>query len=161
MLERWLIYIYFNKLLLVDYNHIFYDSRIAYQLCSSLANLFLYSYKADFIQGFRKKNDQKLARSFTFPLCYIDFLSLVRWICWMHPIELKIKDTTDTARSVSYLDIHLEIDSEVWLRTKVHGKRDDFNLPTVNFPFICSNIPAAPANDPISQTLWFLSWIPW
>jgi hypothetical protein len=31
----------------------------------------------------------------------------------------------------------------------------------VNFPFICSNIPAAPVNDLISQTLWFLSRIPW
>ena len=34
----------------------------------------------------------------------------------------------------SYLDLHLEID-----------KRNDFNFPIVNFPFISSNIPAAPA----------------
>jgi len=27
----------------------------------------------------------------------------------------------------------------------LHDKRDDFNVPIVNFPFICSNIPAAPA----------------
>ena len=26
-----------------------------------------------------------------------------------------------------------------------YDKRDDFNFPIVNFPFICSNIPAAPA----------------
>jgi hypothetical protein len=26
-------------------------------------------------------------------------------------------------------------------------KRDDFNFPIVNFPFICSNIPAAPAYE--------------
>ena len=26
-----------------------------------------------------------------------------------------------------------------------YNKRDDFNFPIVNFPFICSNIPAAPA----------------
>jgi hypothetical protein len=31
------------------------------------------------------------------------------------------------------------------LRTKLYDKRDDFNFPIVNFPFICSNIPAAPA----------------
>jgi hypothetical protein len=37
-------------------------------------------------------------------------------------------------------------DSEGWLRTKLYGKRDDFNFPIVNFPFICSNIPAAPAD---------------
>jgi hypothetical protein len=29
----------------------------------------------------------------------------------IYPIELEIKDTTDTDRSVSYLDLHLEIDS--------------------------------------------------
>ena len=35
-----------------------------------LADLFLYSYEADFIQGLRKKNQKKLARSFnfTFPI---------------------------------------------------------------------------------------------
>jgi len=37
------------------------------------------------------------------------------------------------------------IDSEERLRTKLYDKRDDFNFPIVNSPFICSNIPAAPA----------------
>jgi hypothetical protein len=37
-----------------------------------LADLFLYSYKADFIQGLLKKNQKKLARSFNFPFRYID-----------------------------------------------------------------------------------------
>ena len=36
----------------------------------------------------------------------------------IYPIELEIKDTADTDRSASYLDIHLKIDSEGWLRTK-------------------------------------------
>ena len=63
----------------------------------------------------------------------------------IYPIELEIKDTTDTDKSASYLDLHLEIDSEGRLRTKLYDKRDDFNFPIVNFPFICSNIPAAPA----------------
>ena len=30
----------------------------------------------------------------------------------IYPIGLDIKDMTDTARSASYLDIHLEIDNE-------------------------------------------------
>ena len=68
--------------------------------------------------------------------------------------ELKIKDTTDTDRSASYLDLHLEIDSEGRLRTKLYDKRNDFKLLIVNFPFICSNIPAAPAYGVyISHTL--------
>jgi hypothetical protein len=63
----------------------------------------------------------------------------------IYPIELEIKDTTDTDRSASYLYLHLEIDSEGRLRTKLYDKRDDLNFPIVNFPFICSNIPPAPA----------------
>jgi hypothetical protein len=63
----------------------------------------------------------------------------------IYPNELVITDTTNTDKSASYLDLHLEIDSEGQLRTKLYNKRDDFNFPIVNFPFICSNIPAAPA----------------
>ena len=36
---------------------------------------------------------------------------------------LEIKDTTGTARFASYLDLHLEIDSENRLRTKCYDKR--------------------------------------
>jgi hypothetical protein len=54
--------------------------------------------------------------------------------------------STDTNRSASYLDLHLEIDSER-SRTKLYHKRDDFNFLNLNFSFIpvCSNIPSAPA----------------
>ena len=58
-------------------------------------------------------------------------------------VKLKIKDITDTSRSVSYLYLHLEIDRENPLRTKLYDKRDNFNFPIVKFPFLCSNIPAA------------------
>jgi hypothetical protein len=47
----------------------------------------------------------------------------------IYPIELEIKDTTDTDRSASYLGIRLENDSEGRLRTKLYDKRDDFNFP--------------------------------
>jgi hypothetical protein len=49
----------------------------------------------------------------------------------IYPIELEKKDTTDTDMSASYLDLHLEIDSEDRLRTKLYDKRDDFNFPIV------------------------------
>jgi len=53
-------------------------------------------------------------------------------------------------------DLHLEIDNEGRLRTKLYEKRDDFNFLIVNFPFICSNIPAAPAYGVyISQLIRF------
>jgi hypothetical protein len=37
------------------------------------------------------------------------------------------------------------MDSEGRLKTILYDKRDDLNFPIVNFPFICSNNPAAPA----------------
>jgi hypothetical protein len=37
-----------------------------------LADLFFYSYEADFIQGLLKKNEKKLARCFNFTFRYID-----------------------------------------------------------------------------------------
>ena len=87
-----------------------------------LADLFHYSYEADFIQGLLKKNEKKLARSFNFTFRYIDdvlLLSNSRFgdsVDRIYPIELEIKDTTDTDRSASYLDLHLEIDSEGQLK---------------------------------------------
>ena len=47
--------------------------------------------------------------------------------------------------SALFLDLHLEIDIAGRLKTKLYNKTEDFNFPIVNFSFICSNIPAAPA----------------
>ena len=118
-----------------------------------LTDLFLYSYEADFIHGLLKKNEKKLARSFNFTFRYIDDVHVLSlnnfrfgdFVDSIYPIELQIKDTKETDMSALYLELHLEIDIAGRLRTKLYNKRDDFDFPIVNFPFICSNIPAAPA----------------
>ena len=43
---------------------------------------------------------------------FSDYVELI------YPIELEIKDTTDTVKSVSFLDLHLEIDNEGRLKNK-------------------------------------------
>ena len=84
----------------------------------------------------------------------------------LYPIELEIKDTTDTDRSASYLDLHIEIDSEGRLRTKLYDKRDNFNFPIVNFPLIIAHSSSTCiwsiylSDDTIFQSLWFLSGFP-
>ena len=98
-----------------------------------LADMFIYSYEADFIKVFPRKNEKKLTRSFNFTFRYNnsrfgDFVDRI------YPIELEIHDTTDTDRSASYLEVHLAIDSEVRLATKPYDKREDLNFPIVNFP---------------------------
>ena len=106
---------------------------------------------ADFIQGLLKRKEMKLARSFNFMFRYIDdVLSLNNsrlgdFVHRVYPIELEMKDTTHTDKSASYLNLQLEIDDEGRLGRKHYDKRDDFNLPIVNFPFVYGNIPAAPA----------------
>ena len=94
-----------------------------------LADLFLYSHEVDFMHGLFKKNEKKLTRSFNFTLRYIDdVLSLNNSrfgdsVNRHYPIELEIKDTTNTDTSASYLDLHLEIDSEWWSRTTLRQER--------------------------------------
>ena len=86
--------------------------------------------------GASQKNEKKLARSFTLKFCYIDdviSLNISRFgdiVDRIYPIELEIKDTTDTDRSASYFDLYFKLDSEGWLRTKLYDKREDFNFPT-------------------------------
>jgi hypothetical protein len=62
-----------------------------------------------FKSTFRYKND-------VLPL---NNLRLGHFVDHIYPIELEIKDTTDTDRSASCFDLLLEIDSEGWLRTNL------------------------------------------
>ena len=61
-----------------------------------------------------------------------------------YPDELKVKDTTESDNSASYLDILLNIDCNGKLATSLYDERDDFDFAIVNFPFLCSNIPLSP-----------------
>ena len=49
------------------------------------------------------------------------------------------------ASSASFLELYLEFDDRGQLCTKIYDKRDDFNFKIINFPNMCSNIPASPA----------------
>jgi hypothetical protein len=98
--------------------------------CAPLfTDLFLYSYVEDFIQGFLKKNEKKLARPFNFTFRYIDVVLSFNnskfddFVNRIYAIELEMKDTTDTARSASYLDLHPKIDSEGLLRMKFNDNK--------------------------------------
>ena len=63
----------------------------------------------------------------------------------MYPVELEIKDTTESNTSASYLDLLLSIGRNGQLHTSIYDKRDDFNFHITNFPFLSSNIPTSSA----------------
>ena len=75
-----------------------------------LADLFLYSYEADFIQGLLKKNGKKLAWSFNFTFRYIDDVlspnnsRFCDFVDHIYPIELAIKDTIVLSVILRYTD---------------------------------------------------------
>ena len=107
------------------------------------------AYEAEFVQSLLKAGKKHLAQQFNFTYRYIDdALSLKNTkfaeYLEVYPCELEIKETMQTAASSSYLDCYLYIDNGK-LATRLYDKRDDFNFPIVNFPFLSCNIPSAPA----------------
>ena len=45
----------------------------------------------------------------------------------------------------TWRSVFLKFDKQGKLSTKIYDKRDDFNFPIVNFPYLSSNIPSSPA----------------
>jgi len=70
---------------------------------------------------------------------FSNFLHLI------YPVELEVKDATDSPNSASYLDLYLKHDINGTLTTELYDKRDEFNFSIVNYPFLDSNIPSSPA----------------
>ena len=80
-----------------------------------LADIFQYSYVAEFIQSLLPVGKKRLASQFNFTYRYIDdVLSIYNpgfenYLCQMYPPELRIKDTTESNTSASYFDLLLSI----------------------------------------------------
>ena len=116
-----------------------------------LADLFAYPYESKFLQKLVKDKKIYEARAFNFTYRQIDeVLSInnsrfAEFVPLIYFPELEVKETTDTASSASFLDIFLEFDDSGQLSTKIYDKRDDFSFEIINFPNMCSNIPASPA----------------
>ena len=116
-----------------------------------LADIFLYSYEAEFIQSLLSAGKKRLASQFNFTYRYIDDVLSInnpvfeKYLGQMYPPELEIKDTTESNTSASYLDLLLSIGRDGQLHTSLYDKLDDFNFHITNFPFLSSNIQSSPA----------------
>ena len=116
-----------------------------------LADIFLYSYEADFIQSLLATGKKHLASRFNLTYRYIDDVLSINnpefenYLGQMYPAELEIKDTSESTTFASNLDLLLSIGRDGQLHTSIYDKRDDFNFYITNFPFLSSNIPSSPA----------------
>ena len=119
-----------------------------------LADLFLYSYENKFLDKLNKESKRKLARKFNFSYRYIDDLisfnnkRFKEFISDIYSKELTISETTESSTLVaSYLDLLFTGDDNNNITNKLYDKHDAFafGFHVVNFPFMSSNIPSAPA----------------
>ena len=130
-----------------------------------LADVFLYSYEAEYIQSLLSTGGKRLASEFNFTYRYIDDVlsinnpDLENNLGQMYPPELEIKHTTESNNFAFFLDLLLSMGRDGQLHTSLYDKRDDFNFHITHFPFLSSNIPPSPAHGvffltthPISQT---------
>ena len=80
-----------------------------------LADIFVYSYEAEFTQSLLSTERKQLASRFNFTYRYIDDVLSINnqefenYLGQMYPVELEIKDTTESNTSASYLDLLLSI----------------------------------------------------
>ena len=123
-------------------------------------------------KGFSKKNKKKLVQSLDFIVCYIDEVlsPIVVTTMYVDCTELKNKDTTDTARSSSFLDLQLNLQWGPVKNELIRQKRLPFKFFNYElFIYICRyhhftaqgcGVYICQYMD-IFQRLWFLSWIPW
>ncbi|KAK3085000.1 hypothetical protein FSP39_022707 [Pinctada imbricata] len=125
-----------------------------------LADIFLYSYEAEFIQSLVSEGKRNLASDFNFT--YIDDVLSINnpkfadYLSSIYPSELEVKKISETDNSASYLDIMLSYDTDGHMNTSLYDKRDDFNFSITNFPFLSSNIPSSPAYSvSISQLILY------
>ena len=103
----------------------------------------------EFVQSLLKADKKHLAQQFNFTYRYTDdVLSLkntkfAEYLEFIYPREFEIKETTETAAS-PHTRIVISTVKKGKFTTRLYGKRDDFNFPIVNFPFLSNNIPSAP-----------------
>ena len=113
-----------------------------------LANMFLMQYELTYMKKLMKEN-LHMAKRFSSTVRYIDDLLTLNntmfenEVCNIYPPELTLKKTTECETNLSYLDISISICDGKYV-TEVFDKRDDYNFDIVNFPYMCSNIPAKP-----------------
>ena len=114
--------------------------------CAPLvAGLFLFCYERAFMLSLSDDNQSEVIEVFSSTSRYLDdplnidnnfFHSMVNHIYPSEELQLN-KAVTDT--EASFLDLYLSI-SDGFVKTKIFGKRDNFDFDIVNFPFLDGDV---------------------
>ena len=117
----------------------------------ALADLFLYSYKSDFLDNTIRSDHRKLARSFNLCFRYINDLIVFNnkkyweYVKDIYPSQINVEKTNQSDNLARYLDLIFTIEEDRKMSTKLYDKRDDFDFHIVKFPWLSNNIPSGPS----------------
>ena len=117
-----------------------------------MANLFLFAYEFQWIDNQRKKKNFEVLKCFKGGCRYIDDLLLINnfdlmneMMCQIYPKELILVPDDGDGKSTHFLDLNICLKDGL-ISTSIFDKRDSFDFPIVNFPFLNGNIPRQIAN---------------
>ena len=116
-----------------------------------LADLFLYSYKNEFLDTMIRSGHRRLTRSFNLCYRYIDDLivfnnkKFLDYLKEIYPSQLTVEKVNKSDHLANYLDITFMTESGSKRSTRLYDKRDDFDFHIVNFPFLSRSIPSGPS----------------
>ena len=112
-----------------------------------LANLFLFAHEYNWVTKQIKLKKIYLLQKFKGCCRYIDDLLLInndetmkRVMYQIYPKELNLVPDDTDGTNTHFLDLRLKIVNST-ITSSVYAKRDVFNFPVVNFPFLTGNIP--------------------
>ena len=140
---------------LVDNIHVRFGGKLFRQMVGismeTNCALLLADYENEFLDKLIKEGKRKLARKFNLSYCYTDDIislnnkTFKEFISDIYPKELTISKTTQSTSVASYFDLLFTRDKNNNITTKLYDKRGTFGFHIVNFSFMLSNIPSAPA----------------
>ena len=116
-----------------------------------IADLFLYWYESQFMAKiYKNPTEHDLVDKFNNTYRYLDDILALNntdfgnYIKDIYPKELKLVKSNSDSCHTPFLDLDITIENGS-LITKIYDKRDDFDFPIVNFPFLDGDIPLAPS----------------
>ena len=104
-----------------------------------LADICLYSYEAEFIQFLLSTRKKQHLSSYIYDLLSSNNPDFENYLSQMYPIELEIKDMTESNTSASYLYLLQSIGRDGHFRTSLYIKCDHSIFNITNFPFLISH----------------------
>ena len=130
--------------------------------CTPLvADLFLFCYERNFMLSLLEDNQSDVIEAFNSTSRYLDDLLNIDnnffdgMVNRIYPSELQLNNANMSDTEASFLDLHLSV-SNVFVKTKIYDKRDDFDFDIVNFPFLDGDVSRSTSyGDYISRLIRF------